>query len=200
MSDQYFEREPSSASKKQQFSQSFSDFTMTFATNNGVFSKHKMDFGSRLLLKNLLKFESASLLDLGAGYGSLGLTYAKAYPESQVTLVEINHRAASLITENAKRNGLNNVAIGLGDGYAPITGQKFGIIVTNPPIRAGKAVYYPWVEQAPQHLKVGGHFFCVIQTKQGAKSFYDKMNQVFPVTQLLDIEGGYRILMATNAT
>jgi 16S rRNA (guanine1207-N2)-methyltransferase len=168
--------------------------TLKLTTDAGVFSKSRLDPGTKLLMKALpLDFEINQVLDLGCGYGPIGLTLAKLLPKAVVHMSDVNQRAVELGIKNARLNGITNVVIKSGEGFEPFPNQTFDLIVTNPPIRAGKQVIYGMVEQAFDALNPGGWFVLVIKTKHGAKSMGTKMNSVFGNVTELEKGGGYRV-------
>lgn len=165
--------------------------TMTFLTDAGVFSKKMIDYGSQVLL-NTLDFNSGeSILDLGCGYGPLGLALAKVQGV-KVTLVDINQRALDLARQNAKRNGVS-ANIFQSNCYEQVT-DLFDHIISNPPIRAGKDVVHAIISRSPEYLYPGGDLTIVIQKKQGAPSAKAKMTEVFGNCQILKKDKGYYIL------
>lgn len=108
------------------------------------------------------------MLDVGCGYGPIGLALAKRFPARQVTMSDVNERALALAKRNAEANQIANVTIIESSVYEQIDGQ-FGVIVTNPPIRAGKAIVSAILAGAHEHLLPGGQLYCVIQKKQGPR-------------------------------
>ena len=162
-----------------------------FYTDAGVFSKKMIDYGSQALLSVLNFSAGQSLLDLGCGYGPLGISLAKVQ-NLKVTMVDINQRALELAQKNAKRNGVE-VDIYQSNIYDQVKGQ-FDQIISNPPIRAGKQVVHDILEGAYDHLKPGGSLTTVIQKKQGAPSAKAKMAQVFGNVEVVKKDKGYYIL------
>ncbi len=195
MHQHYYSTDPKSLSKPQFLETIVRGVPLRLKTDTGVFSKDKIDKGSRLLAETVLVNRDDHILDLGCGYGVIGLTLAALAPEGQVLLVDVNTRSLELAQENAKLNGLTNVNFRFSDGFTAVE-ETFDLIVTNPPIRAGKGVYYPFVDGAFDHLRSGGRFAAVVQTKQGAKSFAQKIETVFGNVETLAKSGGYRILLA----
>ena len=170
---------------------------LQFVTDAGVFSKNRIDRGTELLIKSLpLDLGTESILDLGCGYGPIGLTLAKLMPEATVYLVDINERAASLAQENVKLNQVTNAIVKVGAGFEPVGGVSFDLVVTNPPIRAGKQVIYELVDQAYQALKTGGWLVAVILTRHGAKSLEKKFEGVFGNVAEWEKGSGYRVVAA----
>lgn len=166
--------------------------SMRFKTDRGVFSKNGIDYGSRVLLENYQPESAKSLLDVGCGYGTLGLTLAKKF-DLDVTMVDVNSRALDLCRQNAIDNAVSNSKIELSNIYESVS-EKYDAIISNPPIRAGKQVVHKILAGAFSHLNDGGHLTIVIQKKQGAPSAQKKMEEVFGNCQLVARDKGYFIL------
>lgn len=164
---------------------------VTFLTDAGVFSKKMIDYGSQALLKCLDFHKQESVLDVGCGYGTLGLTLVKA-KEVEATLVDINQRALDLARQNAERNQVL-ATIFQSNLYQNVEG-RFHHIISNPPIRAGKQVVHEVVAGSYAHLLDGGDLTIVIQKKQGAPSAKAKMEDVFGNCEILKKDKGYYIL------
>ena len=168
---------------------------MTFLTDAGVFSKKMVDFGSQLLLKCLEVNQGETVLDVGCGYGPLGLSLAKAYGV-QATMVDINNRALDLARKNAERNKVE-ATIFQSNIYEQVKG-KFDHVISNPPIRAGKQVVHEIIEKSKDFLGIGGDLTIVIQKKQGAPSAKSKMEDVFGNCEIVKKDKGYYILRSVN--
>ena len=168
---------------------------MTFLTDAGVFSKKMIDFGSQLLLKCLEVNQGETVLDVGCGYGPLGLSLAKAYGV-QATMVDINNRALDLARQNAERNKVE-ATIFQSNIYEQVEG-KFDHVISNPPIRAGKQVVHEIIEKSQDFLETGGDLTIVIQKKQGASSAKSKMEEVFGNCEIVKKDKGYYILRSVN--
>ena len=168
---------------------------MTFLTDAGVFSKKMVDFGSQLLLKCVEVNEGETVLDVGCGYGPLGLSLAKAYG-AQATMVDINNRALDLARQNAERNKVE-ARIFQSNIYEQVEG-KFDHVISNPPIRAGKQVVHEIIEKSRDFLKDGGDLTIVIQKKQGAPSAKSKMEDVFGNCEIVKKDKGYYILRSVK--
>ena len=193
----YFQNDPNLASNLQKISFDIDGLHMSLWTDNGVFSKSRVDEGSFAFLKVLLPLGlSGKILDLGCGYGTIGLTIALASPEASITLADINTRALALCEKNAQELGLSQrVTILQSDIYSKIEGQ-FDSIVVNPPIRAGKRVTYAMYEGAKQRLIDGGSLFIVIRKAQGAPSASKYIEELFGNITLLKRDKGYYIYQA----
>ena len=196
----YFEDDPKLASKTIELTFEINGIRMTLFTDNGVFSKNHVDAGSYAFLKVLLPRDlGKNILDLGCGYGTIGLTLAMAKKEARITLADINPRAIKLCIKNAGVMNLSQrVTILQSDIYEKIEGP-YDSIVVNPPIRAGKAVTYKMYEEAKQYLIDGGSLYVVIRKAQGAKSAAKFIESVFGNIALLDRDKGYYIYQAKKS-
>lgn len=193
---QYFENNENLKSKKRIISFELDGNIYSFISDNGVFSKSEIDYGSIALLKQILKQNiSGNFLDIGCGYGTIGLVLAKNKPESSFTLIDINSRACMLATENMKKMKLENVKVLESDIFENIA-ENFDCIVTNPPIRAGKKVIYSIFEQSYHHLKQNGSLFLVIRKSHGAESAQKYISSVFNNCTLLKRDKGFYIYQA----
>lgn len=172
--------------------------TYTFMTDAGVFSKKGVDYGSKHLIETMLLKEDAKVLDVGCGYGPIGLSAAVMCPSGHVTMVDINERAVELSMENARRNGINNVSILQSDLLEQVKDQRFDVVLTNPPIRAGKDVVHRIFTDAYDCLVEGGSIWVVIQKKQGAPSAMKKLESMYSEVAEVSKDKGYKILKATK--
>ncbi|MGE5593498.1 MAG: class I SAM-dependent methyltransferase [Betaproteobacteria bacterium] len=163
-------------------------------TDAGVFAKGKLDRGTRLLIEAVDVPERSLVLDLGCGYGPIGIAAAVLCPTCRVCMTDVNERACELARRNAALNGAVNTEVICGAGFSPVKGMKFDLILSNPPIRAGKRVLFEIIEGAATHLNPGGRLVVVAQTKQGAKSLLRMLAEVFPVAREVDKGGGYRVM------
>ncbi len=196
----YFQDDPNLASNYKKISFEVNGITMNLLTDNGVFSKNKVDEGSLAFLKVLLPLElGKNILDLGCGYGTIGLTLAIAKKEARVTLADVNARALNMCKKNAEALNLSQrVTILQSDIYEKIEGP-YDSIVVNPPIRAGKAVTYRMYEEAKQYLIDGGSLFIVIRKAQGAESAAKYIESIFGNIKMLDRHKGYHIYQAVKS-
>ena len=169
---------------------------MKFLTDAGVFSKKMIDFGSQVLLSCLSFQQGESILDVGCGYGPLGLSLVKAQG-IHATMVDVNTRALDLAQKNADLNQVE-AKIFQSNVYDQVEGS-FDHIISNPPIRAGKKVVHEVLSGSFDHLNPGGDLTIVIQKKQGAPSAKAKMEEVFGNCEILKKDKGYYILRSEKS-
>ena len=197
MNDHYYTRDPRSASRPAECTFTYRGNSLTFQTDAGVFSRGEVDTGTRLLLEALPEQMSGEILDLGCGWGVIGISIAKAWPETRVTLADVNTRALDLSRENAKRNRAD-VICAESDGLSAFEGKTFDAVVTNPPIRAGKQVIYGMFADAAKHLASGGALYLVIRKQQGAESCIRYLQTIYASVEKLDRSGGFWVIRASE--
>ena len=168
------------------------DFNFSFITDHGVFSKAGLDFGSRLLIDSVLGLKHEKILDMGSGYGPIGIIYKKFNPSSQVTMVDVNDRALALAKRNAKLNN-QEVEVKYSDVFSDVN-DKYDLIITNPPIRAGKDIVYSIFEGAFEHLNDSGVLIFVINKKHGAPSAIKKCEEIFDKVSVITKKSGYYVI------
>jgi 16S rRNA (guanine1207-N2)-methyltransferase len=197
MSNHYYSQKPTVQSERKTWEFTLLGHLFTFQSDRGVFSKNEVDFGSRLLIETFtLPVNEGDILDVGCGYGPVGLSVAKHY-NRHVDLIDINERAIELAIDNAARNSVENVTIFQSDLFQKIEDdRKYIAILTNPPIRAGKKVVHSIFDESYKHLEVGGELWIVIQKKQGAPSAIDKLNELFSEVEVVEKKKGYFIIKA----
>lgn len=174
------------------------EFLFKFKTDNGVFSKDFLDYASKILLENI-DFdlgENEQILDVGCGYGPIGI-YAKKVTNNPVVMLDVNPRALSLSKENL---ALNNVCATVveSDCLDQVLDQKFGLVICNPPIHAGKNIVYKIFEQTYEVLNNGGSFWIVIQQKHGAPSAIKKLESIFEKVEIVYKKKGFYIVKSTK--
>ena len=168
--EQYFTENPTTEKEIYKFEWNVGKEVLYFYTSNSVFSKKGVDFGSMLLVETILNENenfSGSILDLGCGYGPLGIIVAKKLRKSFVTMCDVNERALELSRMNAKENKVDDRIKVIASSAFENIKDNYDIIMTNPPIRAGKNVVFSFYEGAYEHLNDGGKLYVVIQKKQG---------------------------------
>lgn len=190
--DHYYSENPTTEHRISQIEYSLGDIDLRFTTDSGVFSKDKVDYGTNVLLTSLPPMEG-KILDLGCGYGPIGITLARLNPNSEIVMIDINQRAVDLAKINIEQNGINNAWALQSNGFENLE-ETFNAIISNPPIRTGKKVIYSLFEESARHLENGGSIYLVIQKKQGAKSAMNKLNEIYGNCQVINKKGGYWIL------
>jgi 16S rRNA (guanine1207-N2)-methyltransferase len=199
MTNHYYSRTPEVKSDPQSMEVVLRDFRFRLKTDQGVFSKNEIDFGSRLLIDTFAENAiEGPLLDMGCGYGPVGLSMAKSFPDRFIHMVDINERALGLAKDNANINGISNVSIYESSCFENVKEKNFSAILTNPPIRAGKSIVHEILADSYNHLAVGGEIWVVIQKKQGAASAEKKLAEVFGNAVLAAKKKGYQILKAVK--
>lgn len=195
----YFDENPHVASLEKRIEFELFGQKINLITDNGVFSKNQIDGGSFAFLKVLIPLHlSGNILDLGCGYGAIGLSLALFEKEARITLADINTRALALCEKNAKLLNLESrVTILHSDIYQNIEG-KYDSIVLNPPIRAGKSVTYQMYEGSYERLIDGGSLYVVIRKNQGAPSASRFIESIYGNATLLKKDKGYYIYKATK--
>jgi len=163
----------------------------TMETDSGVFSRAGLDYGTRVLLETILPIHANTILDLGCGYGPIGIVLSKE-TKASVLMADINPRAVELSKKNAIRNKADVEVIET-DGFKEVL-ETFDVIVTNPPIRAGKQIYYDWFAKSKGFLTDSGAFYVVIQKKQGAPSAIRELEKYYDKVDVLDKKSGYYVI------
>lgn len=198
MNNHYYSRKPQVKSNTSEIEFTLRGRKLKFTTDAGVFSKKEIDFGSRLLIESYVGCECAKLLDVGCGYGPIGISIAADYPDAEVHMVDINERAIDLSKRNAEKNGLSNIRVYESDALKGVIDDGFSAVLSNPPIRAGKKVVHEILETSFAKLDIGGELWIVIQKKQGAPSAEKKIIEVFGNIEVVCKKGGYFILKAVK--
>ena len=199
MAEHYYSKKPQTTSKPMSWSYTLRGHNFNFVTDSGVFSKSEVDFGSRVLIDTFkIPATAGDVLDVGCGYGPIGLSIAKTEADRTVHMVDINERAVQLSQKNAESNGVQNVRIYESDGLTGVTESEFAAILTNPPIRAGKETIFSFYQDAYTKLRVGGELWVVIQKKQGAPSTFDKLEEIFSQVEVVDKVKGYWIIKSNK--
>ncbi len=191
----YFENDKNLVSEIKTFDINILGNLFTFNTDNGVFSKGELDFGTSLLIKNVLKMNlSGQILDLGCGYGPIGIILKKI-KNVDVTMSDVNRRALHLVKMNAKKNNVLVTAIE-SNGYENIP-DLFDYVISNPPIRIGKKNLYQLLIETKKHLKENGELIIVVRKEQGALSLVRDMGVYYRV-KVIDKDKGFLIISLKN--
>lgn len=182
-------------SNKKQFTYYFDNEVFEFVTDNGVFSKKTLDYGSYLLIKNVYKSElGTNVLDLGCGWGPVGIILKRFNSNIDVSAVDVNSRAIELAKENSLLNKTETKTYLCED--IETLNIKFDSVIFNPPIRAGKKLIYSLYQKSFNVLNDNGKLVIVIQKKQGAQSSLDELKKIFNKVEILEKDSGYYIIQA----
>lgn len=195
--DHYFSQHPSSKPRYGLIRAYLRGRFFEFYTASGVFSKKRVDLGTHLLIESMVLPEHGSLLELGCGYGAVGVVAAVLKPHLRVFMADVNERAIRLARVNAQRNGAAvNTEFRRGSLYEPVSEIQFDAILSNPPVSAGMKIVLPIIEQAPFRLAGNGLFEIVIRSKVGGKRLANAIEEAFGNLEVLARESGYRVLMS----
>ena len=197
----YSETQDELESNPLDFTLYFKEHKFVFTTDNGVFSKKYLDFGSYTLLNAFRSNSiSAPLLDVGCGYGPLGIIIYKLY-DKEVIMLDINERAINLTNKNILQNNASKCREQKSYLFDSLDKNiRFSSIVTNPPIRAGKKVVFEIYEKSFEFLKENGELWVVIQKKQGAPSSKTHLEEIFGNCEIICKDKGYYILKSVKKT
>ena len=191
----YFDKDTNVESKEVTTRAEIDGKLYTFKTDNNVFSKKGLDFGTRTLLESIdIENISGDVLDFGCGYGPIGI-YIKSNTSANVDMIDVNLRALNLAKVNASLNKVD-VNIFESDIYSNVD-KKYDYIITNPPIRVGKKILYEILIKAKDYLKEDGHLIFVINKDQGAKSTMKDMQEYYSVN-LLEKNKGFYVIDCQN--
>jgi 16S rRNA (guanine1207-N2)-methyltransferase len=195
--DQYFTERPRSRSARSEHRFLYRGELLTFAVDRGVFGSHGLDPGTSLLIENLTIAKTDRVLDLGCGWGAVGVAAARFAREGHVVLTDVNRRAARLARLNLERNHADNAEVRVGDLFLPVEGERFDVIATNPPYRAGRPLILELVNEAPDHLSPGGRLLIVGKGTQGILYYQERLEEQWPgPVEVLGRRSGYRVLEA----
>ena len=188
----YFSRKQNSPLRLREINWEFDNHIFNFLTGSGMFSPRKVDKGTMVLMKYCVLKPKWRILDLGCGYGPVGIIVAKLFPETKVILSDVNLRAIGLAIKNVKRNNIKNAEVLESDLFENIK-DKFSTILCNPPQTAGKKVCFDIIEQSKDHLLKNGLLQIVARHNKGGKMLSEKMEEVFGNVEVLGIKSGYRV-------
>jgi len=195
----YFTNDENQKSNEKEFQTEMLGKKFKFITDIGVFSKGELDDASRFLIETIAPMlPKGDVLDVGCGYGAIGISLASVNLESTVHMVDINLRAADLAHRNAEKNSISNVLVYESNLYQKVEKKDFVSIVSNPPIRAGKKVVHDILAGAIDYLANGGTLTIVIGKQHGAASAEKQMEVVFGNVHRLDRKKGFWILQSTK--
>ena len=168
-----------------------------FLTASSVFSKRRIDSGTRLLIEAMVLPKTGCVLDIGCGYGAVGIAAATFNPQLHVVMTDVNMRAVRLARKNVELNKVINAEVQNGHLYEPVENLAFNCVLSNPPVSAGMETVKTIIKEAPKVMAPKATFQMVIRSKIGAKTLPNLFNETFGNCTVLARESGYRILMAT---
>lgn len=198
MSDHYFSASPTSEHRYAEAEYVYRGETLRFLTDAGVFSRGEVDFGTDVLLRSLPEEMSGRVLDLGCGWGAVGVSVGKKYPACSLVMSDVNERALELAQKNAEANNVRAEMV-QSDGLDSIDGP-FDYILTNPPIRAGKQVIYRLFAQSAGKLNENGALYLVIRKQQGAESALKYLKTIFENVETVEKSGGFWVIRCQGGT
>ena len=194
--EHYFTNGPNIKSELRTIKYQYDDTGFKFISDNGVFSKDKIDFGSKLLIETIINNNPnpETILDIGCGYGFMGITLGKLL-NSKVTMCDVNERALHLTNKNIKENQIDGETL-LSDRYENVT-NKYDLIISNPPIRAGKEVVYSIIIDAKNHLNKDGELWFVMRKNHGAETAKKAIDNLYKC-EVIKKSKGFHIIRAKN--
>jgi 16S rRNA G1207 methylase RsmC len=193
--DHYFSAEPSCDDRFGIIKATLRGRNLQFLTSSSVFSKKKIDLGTSVLIDAMVLPEAGAVLDIGCGYGAVGITAVSLNPKLHVTMTDVNMRAVRLAKQNIESNHLKNAQVTYGYLYEPVETQRFNCILSNPPVSAGMDIVKAIIMGAPKVLSPGGSLQMVIRSKIGAKSLPDLFTEVYGDCTVTSRASGFRVLM-----
>jgi len=194
MSDHYYTAKPTSQLRPKEFSTIIFSYRMNFITGSGVFSIGKLDLGTKLLINSaeIKNEEGFDVLDLGCGYGAVGIALKKENPNVNMVCTDVNIRAVNLTRDNADKNKVKIKSF-TSDIYKKMRELRFDAILVNLPQNAGKEICFKMIEGAKEFLKPNGTLQTVSRHQKGGKSYEKKMIEVFGNCEYLGKGSGYRV-------
>ena len=193
--EQYFTEQPRSRSARRELRFLYRGELLAFTVDAGVFASHGLDPGTGLLIQHLAIDDGARVLDLGCGWGAVGVAAAKSSPRGVVVLTDVNRRAARLAAENLGRNGVRNAEVRVGRLFEPVADDRFDLIATNPPFRAGRETVLEMLAAVPDHLRPGGRLLLVGKGSQGIRYYQEWLRSHWgPGVRVVGRGSGYRVL------
>ncbi|ACL75168.1 class I SAM-dependent methyltransferase [Ruminiclostridium cellulolyticum] len=192
MNQHYFTENPESEIKEKRFTESICGSSLTFTSVSGVFSfETKIDRASENLIKNFTP-SGMSVLDIGCGYGAIGLYIKSIFPQQNITMIDVNNRALDYTKKNAASNNLSVEALN-SNLFTALEGRTFDDIISNPPIAAGKELNTRLITESYEHLSKNGALWLVAFHNKGGSTLKKVMETIFGNVTDVDKSGGVRV-------
>ncbi|MGB6500384.1 MAG: methyltransferase [Thermoplasmata archaeon] len=195
--EHYFSERPRARSSRRALRFLYRGELLSFVVDSGVFASHGLDPGTALLIEHLALEDGARVLDLGCGWGAVGVAAAKSSPHGTIVLTDVNRRAARLASENLGRNGIGNAEVRVGRLFGPVAGELFDLVASNPPFRAGRELVLEMLATVPDRLTPGGRLLLVGKGSQGIRYYQEWIRTHWdPAVRVVGRGSGYRVLEA----
>lgn len=189
--EQYFTPKPKSKKKEYKFTASINGVNVDFYTASGIFSPRQIDMGSLALIRFMELNKKSRILDLGCGYGAVGIYAAIFCPSTDVVLADVNHRVVECAKKNIYSNNIKNAIAKQSHMFSSMKEDMFDTILLNPPQSAGLEICYEMIEKSFEHLNSGGSLQVVVRRRKGGERISDKMEEVFGNVSVLGKKAGY---------
>lgn len=194
--EHYFTAHPKSKAKFGLIKTCLRGRPFEFLTASGVFSKRRVDLGTRLLIESMVLPQNGYALDVGCGYGPVGIAAAVFNPCLSVVMVDVNYRAVWLARQNVEKNRVSNVEVKRGFLYEPVKDMVFDCVLSNPPVTAGLETVRAMICNAPRYMSRKAVFQMVVKSKVAGKRLCAIFEEAFGNVEILSRESGYRVLVA----
>ena len=193
--EHYFSSEPKSQDRFGLIKVRLCDHKFEFLTSSSVFSKTRVDTGTQLLVESLVLPQKGCVLDIGCGYGVVGIVAGTLAKSLRIVMTDVNIRAVRLAKRNVMMNRVFNAEVRYGYCYEPVADLRFDAVLSNPPVSAGMDTVKAIITGAPAVMAAGGSFQMVIRSKIGAKSLPELFEATFGNCSVLSRESGFRVLI-----
>jgi len=194
--EHYFATIPKSKAKLALIRTNLRGRSFEFLTASSVFSKKRVDPGTRLLIETMVLPATGCVLDVGCGYGAVGIVAAASNPRVHVVMTDVNTRAVRLAKQNIERNNITNAEVRFGCLYEPVEEFTFNCVLSNPPVSAGMETVKAVIAQAPKVMASSATFQMVVRSKIGGKTLPSTLNETFGNSAVFARKSGYRVLIA----
>jgi 16S rRNA G1207 methylase RsmC len=191
MEEHYYIEDPKCKYFEYRIKAAICGFDFIFKSASGIFSAREIDRASKLLIEKADLPKSGKILDLGCGYGLIGVVAAKLCKDCFVILTDINKRAVKVANDNLKSNRIKNAEVRQGNVYEPVSDEKFDAILLNPPMAAGRKIVAQMIAEAPNYLNKNGSLQIVARKNKGGEFLFKEMDKIFGKTEMLAKRGGF---------